>query len=203
MWEQIESNKRKSVLIVTVMGVILIGLGMALGQLFTGQQQGALLGGAIAFGIWLLLWLFTRSQGDDVMLQMAGARRDREAGSPAAVQHRGGNDDRRPAAQDAARVHRGRPLAQRLCRRTRSGQGVSGRDDRAVADAQSRRIAGCGGPRDRAHQESRCGADDHRRHHARRDRDPGRLRHAGDVAWAAGHAVRATTAVAAAAPRPS
>ena len=74
VWEQIESNKRKSVLIVTVMGIILIGLGMALGQIFTGQQQGALLGGAIAFGVWMVLWLFTRSQGDDVMLQMAGAR---------------------------------------------------------------------------------------------------------------------------------
>ncbi len=74
MWEQIESNKRKSVMIVTVMGIILVGLGMALGQIFTGQQQGALLGGAIAFGVWMLLWLFTRTQGDDVMLQMAGAR---------------------------------------------------------------------------------------------------------------------------------
>ncbi len=74
MWEQIESNKRKSVLIVTTMGIILVGLGMALGELFTGQHEGALIGGAIAFGIWIVLWLFTRSQGDDVMLQMAGAR---------------------------------------------------------------------------------------------------------------------------------
>lgn len=74
MWDQIESNKRKSVVIVTVMGMILIGVGMALGMLFTGQQQGMLLGGAIALGIWLVLWLFTSSQGDDVMLRMAGAR---------------------------------------------------------------------------------------------------------------------------------
>jgi heat shock protein HtpX len=74
VWEQIDSNKRKSVVIVTAMGMILVGLGAALGQIFTGQQQGMLLGGAIALGIWLVLWLFTRSQGDDVMLQMAGAR---------------------------------------------------------------------------------------------------------------------------------
>ncbi len=85
MWEQIESNKRKSVFIVTIMGMILIGVGMALGMLFSGQQQGMLVGGAIAAGIWLILWLFTSSQGDDVMLRMAGTA-DREAGSPAALQ---------------------------------------------------------------------------------------------------------------------
>lgn len=74
MWEQIESNRRKSMVIVTVMGMILIGLGIALGQVFTGQQQGALLGGVIALAVWLVMWLFARQQGDDVMLQMAGAR---------------------------------------------------------------------------------------------------------------------------------
>lgn len=82
MWEQIESNKRKSVIIVTAMGVILVGLGLALGQVFTAQVEGALLGGAIAFGIWFLLWLFTRSQGDNVMLQMAGAREIKKQDHP-------------------------------------------------------------------------------------------------------------------------
>ncbi len=74
MWEQIERNKRRSVFIVTVMGVLLIGLGMALGQIFTAQTDGMLLGGAIAAAVWVVLWLFTSAQGDDVMLQMAGAR---------------------------------------------------------------------------------------------------------------------------------
>ncbi|MFW6171521.1 MAG: M48 family metalloprotease [Planctomycetota bacterium] len=82
MWEQIESNKRKSVLIVTAMGLILVGVGLALGQLFTGQFQGAFLGGAIAFGIWLTLWLLTRSRGDDVMLQIAGAREIKKQDHP-------------------------------------------------------------------------------------------------------------------------
>ncbi|MFO7902965.1 MAG: M48 family metalloprotease [Planctomycetota bacterium] len=82
MWEQIESNRRKSVLIVTVMGLILVGVGLALGQLFTGQFQGAFLGGAIAFGIWLMLWLFTRGRGDDVMLRMAGAREIKKQDHP-------------------------------------------------------------------------------------------------------------------------
>jgi heat shock protein HtpX len=62
------------VFIVTAMGVILVGVGIALGMFFSGTQQGAILGGVVALGGWLILWLFTRSRGDDVLLQMAGAR---------------------------------------------------------------------------------------------------------------------------------
>jgi heat shock protein HtpX len=74
VWEQIESNRRKSTIIVSVMGVMLVGIGLALGFLFTNRQEGALLGGVIALGVWLLMWLFARQQGDNVLLQMAGAR---------------------------------------------------------------------------------------------------------------------------------
>jgi heat shock protein HtpX len=74
VWEQIESNRRRSTLIVTFMGVLLIGVGLSLGAFFSGQPEGALWGGVIALGVWLVLWLFSRSQGDDVLLQMAGAR---------------------------------------------------------------------------------------------------------------------------------
>ena len=45
MWEQIESNRRKSTIIVAVMGVLLVGIGLALGFLFTNRPEGALLGG--------------------------------------------------------------------------------------------------------------------------------------------------------------
>ena len=74
MWEQIESNRRKSTIIVSVMGVMLVGIGLALGYLFSNRPEGALLGGVIALGVWLLMWLFAAQQGDDVLLQMAGAR---------------------------------------------------------------------------------------------------------------------------------
>ncbi|MBN1852997.1 MAG: M48 family metalloprotease [Pirellulales bacterium] len=74
MWEQIERNRRRSRIIVTAMGMILVGVGMALGMFFSGQQQGALVGGVAALGIWLVLWLFSHSQGDDVLLRMAHAR---------------------------------------------------------------------------------------------------------------------------------
>jgi heat shock protein HtpX len=74
VWEQIESNQRKSAWIVALMGVLLVAIGASLGFVFTNQEAGALLGGVIALGVWLVMWLFTRSQGDDVLLQMAGAR---------------------------------------------------------------------------------------------------------------------------------
>jgi hypothetical protein len=44
VWEQIESNRRRSVWIVAAMGVLLIGTGVALGYLFTNRPDGALIG---------------------------------------------------------------------------------------------------------------------------------------------------------------
>jgi heat shock protein HtpX len=74
VWEQIDSNRRKSAIIVTVMGLLLVGLGLGLGYLWTNQTDGALIGGIVALIIWLCMWLFQAHQGDDVLLQMAGAR---------------------------------------------------------------------------------------------------------------------------------
>jgi heat shock protein HtpX len=62
------------VVIVTIMGVILVGVGMALGTFFSNTTEGAIVGGVVALGCWLVLWMFTRNQGDNVLLQMAGAR---------------------------------------------------------------------------------------------------------------------------------
>ncbi len=56
------------------MGVLLAAIGASLGYVFTNEGGGAVLGSAIAVGVWLLMWLFTSFQGDDVLLQMAGAR---------------------------------------------------------------------------------------------------------------------------------
>jgi heat shock protein HtpX len=80
--EQIELNRRRSALIVGVMGVLLVLVGLALGMFFTGQQDGALLGGVIAFGIWVVMWLYARTQGDNALLQMAGAREIQKSDHP-------------------------------------------------------------------------------------------------------------------------
>lgn len=74
MLEQIESNRRRSALIVVVMGVLLVTVGLALGMFLTNDQGGAILGGAAALGVWMVMWLFARFQGDNALLQMAGAR---------------------------------------------------------------------------------------------------------------------------------
>ena len=74
MWEQIRSNRRRSVFVVTAMGVLLIVVGMALAAMFSSDPGGWVIGGIGAFVFWLILWMVTISQGDDIMLRMAGAR---------------------------------------------------------------------------------------------------------------------------------
>ncbi len=82
MWDQIRSNRRRSVFVVTAMGVLLVAVGMALGATFAGTRQGILWGGGIAFGLWLVQWIVMRSSGDDILLQMAGAKEIQKADHP-------------------------------------------------------------------------------------------------------------------------
>jgi heat shock protein HtpX len=74
VWEQIQSNRRRSVVVVVAMGVLLVVVGMALGALFGPGRDAVLIGGALAFGIWLVMWMVALRQGDQIMLRMAGAR---------------------------------------------------------------------------------------------------------------------------------
>ena len=74
MWEQIRSNRRRSTFVLGGMGVLLVLVGMAVAALFTHDTGGMLVGGAVALGLWLLLWVTTVGSGDDIMLHMAGAR---------------------------------------------------------------------------------------------------------------------------------
>jgi len=82
MWEQIARNKRNSVLVVTGLGILLVAIGMAVGMFLTGAEQGALVGGVVALGLWMLLWITMRSRGDDIMLAMANAREIKKADHP-------------------------------------------------------------------------------------------------------------------------
>ena len=75
MWDQIRANRQRSIFVVTALGVLLAALGVTLGGfLGGGDTGGALVGGAIALGVWLVLWITSVTRGDDVMLQIAGAR---------------------------------------------------------------------------------------------------------------------------------
>ncbi|MAW61859.1 MAG: peptidase M28 [Planctomycetes bacterium] len=73
MWEQIHANKVRSVLVVTLLAVMLVACGAAAGAVLGGANA-ALVGAAIAFALWLIMWMTTISSGDQVLLNFAGAR---------------------------------------------------------------------------------------------------------------------------------
>jgi heat shock protein HtpX len=74
MFEQIESNRRRSALIVGVMGALLVATGASLGALFAQDRGGLLLGGLVALIVWATMWFTAMSQGDRILLGMARAR---------------------------------------------------------------------------------------------------------------------------------
>ncbi len=86
MWQAIAANRRRSRLIIFVMGVVLIALGASLGTLIgpalvdlgyapPGEETfaGALVGGVIALVVWLILWLLAVYEGDQLVLRSAHA----------------------------------------------------------------------------------------------------------------------------------
>ncbi|MFV1958247.1 MAG: M48 family metalloprotease [Planctomycetota bacterium] len=85
MWEAIQRNRRRSVLVVTILAIVLIAVGIALGVLMTGREDGMLLGGIAAFGLWVVLWITMRSRGDDILLRMAHAREIQKRDHPQLV----------------------------------------------------------------------------------------------------------------------
>jgi heat shock protein HtpX len=81
MWEAIASNKRKSVMLITIMGILMVGLGMVLGGAMGGEQA-IPFGGIIAFGLWLVMTLVSFYGGDSLFLASAGARQIRKQDHP-------------------------------------------------------------------------------------------------------------------------
>jgi len=73
MWELIVNNKRKSIILFSVMGMILILLGFFIGVYFFGDN-GGLIGFGIAIFIWLLMSLLSFFMGDQLILGMSRAR---------------------------------------------------------------------------------------------------------------------------------
>lgn len=73
MWEQIRSNKRKSAALVVVMALILIGLGIVIGEAYV--QGGGFVGLVVAFAIWAFLSLIAYFQGDNILLAVSGAKK--------------------------------------------------------------------------------------------------------------------------------
>jgi len=72
MWEQIRSNRTKSVILVIGMGGLLILLGFLLGQYFFENAIGGL---AVALAVWIIMSLFAYFQGDSLLLTMSHAKK--------------------------------------------------------------------------------------------------------------------------------
>lgn len=81
MWEAIEANKRRTLVILLLMGATLAGLGVAIGAAvdpLEGPYLGPLVAGVIWIGISLVAWF----QGDSIVLATAGAREIQKADAP-------------------------------------------------------------------------------------------------------------------------
>ena len=74
MWEQIRSNQIRSRFVVGGMGALLVAMGAAGGGMLFGEG-GLVPGGVIAVVIWLVLWITSKTSGDNIMLGMARARK--------------------------------------------------------------------------------------------------------------------------------
>jgi heat shock protein HtpX len=73
MWELIQTNKRKSILLMVLMAVVLLALGFVIGMAAVGPD-GGIFGLGIAAVIWLVLSLISLSSGDQILLAASGAK---------------------------------------------------------------------------------------------------------------------------------
>ena len=72
MWEQIRSNKIKSVWLVAGIGVLLLGFGYLIGELFF---ESGIAGIVLASIVWLIMNLIAFFQGDQVFLSISKAKK--------------------------------------------------------------------------------------------------------------------------------
>ena len=76
MWEIIRANRRKSALLIGLLGSVLVTLGGAIGYYFfpADPMQGIFFGCLFALGIWVILLLASITSGEQILLATAGAR---------------------------------------------------------------------------------------------------------------------------------
>jgi heat shock protein HtpX len=96
MWEQIQSNKRRTWVLVFSMLLLLLTLGFLIGVAVVPSLEnmssetpgisinpiGGLLGVVIAFGVWAVMATVSYFQGDSILLSMSGARRIKKEDHP-------------------------------------------------------------------------------------------------------------------------
>src|SRR5215813_13670286 len=82
MWEAIESNRRRSRIIVAGMAALLVSLGALIGGAVAPRGGGLAFGIGIALFLWFVLWLVAAFQGDSIMLAVAGAEKIQKTDAP-------------------------------------------------------------------------------------------------------------------------
>ena len=73
MWELIQQNKRRSIVLFVMMGAILLLLGYLIGAAFA-PPDGGLFGLVLAIVVWGVMSMISYFSGDSIMLNMAGAK---------------------------------------------------------------------------------------------------------------------------------
>jgi len=79
MWEQISSNRVRSLVLMAGMGILLLAVGYAIGLYFLDSGLGGL---AIAGAVWGIMSLVAITQGDSILLGVAGARKIKKEDNP-------------------------------------------------------------------------------------------------------------------------
>lgn len=84
MWEAISANKRKSLFIITLMGLLLVTLGGSIGGAVLGvdDPRGIVFGIFLAGIIWFILTLVALYQGRNILLAVSGAREVKHDDAP-------------------------------------------------------------------------------------------------------------------------
>ncbi len=72
MWEQIQSNRRKTAVLVVGMAALLFVLGYVIAEAYV--PGAGFMGLAVAGGLWAVLTLIAFAQGDHIVLALSGAR---------------------------------------------------------------------------------------------------------------------------------
>lgn len=81
MWEAIRSNRRRSLFLIILMGVVLVVLGFVVGMVIDPQQGGAF-GAIAAVGLWVLMCVVTLTGGDKILLMSSNAHKIEKKDAP-------------------------------------------------------------------------------------------------------------------------
>ena len=81
MWEAIRANRRRSRILIGLMGALLVLAGAAFGAVYD-PQNGMAIGAILALGVWLVLLVTALTGGTQVMLAGTGARKIKKEEAP-------------------------------------------------------------------------------------------------------------------------